>query len=87
MASAVTIAPSRSSQSINCCTAGISFDLSSTEFNPRHSFSPHTQAETECNADCADALSNDPRSVLPSNATVWPLSDPAMRVVQDCRAA
>jgi len=35
-------------------------------------FNPHTQAETECEADFPEAWSNEPRSVLPSKATVSP---------------
>src|SRR5258707_453896 len=87
LASAVTTAPARSSRSINCCTAGISFDLSSTDFSAKHSFKPHTQADTECRADFPEALSNEPRSVLPSRATVSPLNEWAMLLAHDSHAA
>ena len=54
---------------------GISFDLSSTDLRAMHIFKPHAQADTECSADLFEALSNEPRSVLPSKATVSPLRD------------
>ena len=52
-----------------------------------HILKPQAQAETECNADLSAAASNEPRSVLPSNATVSPFSERAISRVQDSNAA
>ncbi len=68
----VTIQPLRSSNSSSRGIAVISFDLVSTATWPSVSRASQAQALTRCSGFLPAAVSNEPRSVLPSMATTSP---------------